>query len=509
MRKKRFIFNATVLTGTALITQTIGMFFRVYMVNAIGTQGIGLYQLVSSVYLLTVTFCTSGITLAVTRLITETLALKEYKKSKTVIRTCMFIALVLSLIAGTLLYFNAQYIGDNILKDSRTILSLKILAPSLPFLSISACFRGYFYAKRTAIKTATEQLLEQIIEIIIFAAIIGSMADKGLEYACASIAIGATVSEFISCGYSYLMYRIDMIKVSGSEKVEPSMLKKIASIGIPVTLSSCLRTGLFTVENILIISGLKKYGSSYEKSLSDYGTITGLVVPVLAFPAAFLMCFSNLMIPEMSEAKATVRENSINYMTQRIIRFALLFSLPLSMIFFFFANDISMMLYGSEDAGLYMRWLAPIVPLIYLDAVVDGMLKGLNEQMHYLTYNILDSVVKVTLIYFLLPIFGLKALVAIMFLSSILNCTLSLKRLLEVTKLKFKMIEWVFKPLLGIMIPCFVLELLERNGILPQNHICTIAYILISLIIYMIIMILTGAMKKEEVEWIKRTVTLK
>lgn len=508
MRKKRFILNATILTSTTLITQIIGMSFRVYMCNIVGTQGIGLYQLAISVYMLTVTLCTSGISLVVTRLVTEALAINDYAKAKLLIRICLCISLFLSVITGALLYINAPFIGNVILNDARTVLSLQILAPSLPFLTVSACFRGYFYARRTAIKSASEQLLEQIIEITVFAIIIGTMSSKGLSYACASIAIGATVSEIITCLYSYIMYRLDALKSQNKAKIELSTLKKIASVGFPITISSCLRTGLFTVENILIPQGLKKYGLSYEKSLSDYGTISGLVVPVLAFPSAFLMAFSTLIIPEMSEAKATTRKNSIHYMTQRILRFALLFSLPISVIFFFFANDISLMLYGNDYAGLYMRFLAPIVPLIYLDLVVDGMLKGLNEQLHYLVYNILDSAIRVSLIFILLPIYGLKALIVVMFVSSIFNCTLSLARLIKVTKIRFKFVDWVLKPFLSISIPCLILEFLEIYMITPQNYIATIVYIILSIAIYILLMISSGAMKKEELQWLKKTVKL-
>lgn len=154
--------------------------------------------------------------------------------------------------------------------------------------------------------------------------------------------------------------------------------------------------------------------------------ITGMVMPVLQFPSAFLMSFSSLMIPEMSEANAATHKNAIHYMTQRILRFALLFAVPTAVIFFFFADSLGKLLYGSAEVGVYLCVLAPIVPLNYLDSVVDGMLKGLNQQMQYLTYNIIDSALRVVLIFFLLPVMGIKGLVIVMFISAVLNTSLSL-----------------------------------------------------------------------------------
>lgn len=503
MKKKRFLFNAAILTGTSLITRTIGISFRIYMSNMIGAEGIGLYQLICAVYFFATTFATSGITLVVTRLVTDCLAKGETGRAKFVTRRCFFIGLVLSLSCAAALFIFAEPIGADFLNDSRTVLSLRVLAPSLPFMATSACFRGYFFARRTAIYTASEQLLEQIIEIAVFACVVGTMAPMGLTYACCSVAIGTVLSEVVTCVYSYVLYALDARKLKGKETPMPKFLRRVLSIGAPVTASSCLRSGLSTAENMLIPAGFKKYGASYERSLSDYGMITGMVMPILQFPSAFLMSFSSLMIPEMSEANAATHKNAIHYMTQRILRFALLFSVPTAVIFFFFADSLGQLLYGSADVGVYLCVLAPIVPLNYLDNVVDGMLKGLNQQMQYLTYNIIDSALRVVLIFFLLPVMGIKGLIIVMFISAILNTSLSLARLIKVTQVKFHPVEWILKPFLASALPCIALGFLDDFGIVPITGAWTVGLIVLVVLVYVLLMTLTGAVKKEEIRWLK------
>lgn len=182
--------------------------------------------------------------------------------------------------------------------------------------------------------------------------------------------------------------------------------QKAVSIGVPVTLSSTVRTGLSAAENVLIPRGLTAFGFSSEQALSKYGVIAGMAMPLLTFPAAFLLSFSSLMIPELTDAAARLRQASIRYMTERVLRFALLFSAPAAAIFFFFADGIGRLLFTEGEVIVYIRLLAPIVPLFYLDAVIDGMLKGLGEQLRYLGYNIIDSAVRVGLIAFGLPFLG-------------------------------------------------------------------------------------------------------
>ena len=90
--------------------------------------------------------------------------------------------------------------------------------------------------------------------------------------------------------------------------------------------------------------------------------------------------------------------------------------------------------------------MAPIVPLMYLDSIVDGMLKGLDQQVSTLKYNFSDSLLRVLFIAVLLPVFGMKAYVFVLFFSEIFNASLSIHRLLKVTDLTVDVVDWVLLP---------------------------------------------------------------
>lgn len=505
MLKKRFLINGFWLTATTLITTTIGIFFRVYLSNSIGAEAIGLYQLILTVYFFAVTLTTSGVTLIVTRLVTDCMAKGQPGKAKFVTSWCTLVSVIISLLTAAVLFFFAEPLGTNFIGDARTVLSLKVLAPSLPFMAVSACFRGYFYARRTVIKTASEQLIEQLVEMGVFALLVGVMAPMGLEYACCAVAIGTTLAEVVSFLYSLLLYKLDVKKIQAKKEKLNCFPRKAMSIGLPVTISACLRSGLSMLENVMIPTGLKKHGSSYEKSLADYGAITGMVMPILTFPSAFLYSFSMLMIPEVSEAYSTSRTRSIQYMTGRILRIVFLFSLPVSIIFCFFAQDLGQAIYHNAEVGVYLCILAPLVPFMYLDRVVDGLLKGLNEQLHYLSYNIIDSAVRVALIILLLPKFGIMGLMVVFYISTLLNTGLSLMRLLKVTEIRLKIFDWMIKPLAASFLPCLLIKLL--NEVFMMNQYTPIAVQIVCVVLlYLFLMIISGSIKKEEVDWVKSMV---
>ena len=158
------------------------------------------------------------------------------------------------------------------------------------------------------------------------------------------------------------------------------------------------------------------------------------------------------------------------------------------------------MLFREIEVTAYIRILAPIVPLFYLDSVIDGMLKGLNEQLHYLTYNIIDSAVRVALITVLLPAFGIKGLIVVFFVSGILNTGLSLMRLIKVSEVNFKITDWVIKPLICAALPCVLLSLLQAFVPFMQNSLCTVLFLLLSLSAYLLLICAVGAVSKSELD---------
>ena len=115
-----------------------------------------------------------------------------------------------------------------------------------------------------------------------------------------------------------------------------------------------------------------------------------------------------------------------------------------------------MLVYHNENVGAYLRIFAFIAPLMYLDKIVDGILKGLNQQVHYLAYNIMDSLIRVILVIFLVPRFGIAGIIITMYISSIFNTGLSLLRLIQVTEIRIKIL-WIAVPLIiSILVAVFI-----------------------------------------------------
>ena len=159
MKKRAFYVNTVILTVGSVVLRMSNIWFRVLICGKIGAAGMGLYQLVFSVFLLGITLCTSGVSLAVTRIVAEG------RGTRGAIRRCLAFALSLSFVAAGALFFCADFISVKFIGDPSTAMALKLLAPGLPFIAVCSCLKGYFPAIRNTIVPVCGEALEQFMTI--------------------------------------------------------------------------------------------------------------------------------------------------------------------------------------------------------------------------------------------------------------------------------------------------------------------------------------------------------
>lgn len=494
MKKRLFFINAVILMLSSFLLRFLNIGFRIFLSNRIGAAGMGLYQLIFSVFMTAITISTSGISLAVTRITSEAVGKGEMGTIPSAIRKCALCGLSVSLSVAAVLYFLSEPIAVHLLGDARAAPALRILAPGLPFMALCACFKGYFLAIRKAMHSAIGELLEQIVTVGIPVLLFLYAAPDGLENAAKAIMFGSTLGEAASFLYTALCYKIHLVRKKFRRQKSQGILRAMAHIALPSALASTIRTVLNTAENLLIPFGLRRSGMDTALSMERYGILQGMSMPMLAFPSSFLLPFSTLLVPEISEARARGAVGAVAHTASRALQMALIFSILVAGIFWGFAPDFGEIFYHSAEAGAYLRILAPLIPLLYLDAVVDGILKGLDEQLRSLEYNLIDSALRVALIYLLLPVFGLKGYLAILFFSTILNASLSLGRLLKVSKVEISLKNWVAKPLLCMA--CAVLPAKVTGA--P----CWAA-VLICILLYLLFLSLFRCFSSEERMWLR------
>lgn len=500
MKKTVFIKNALILTASSLILRFVGIIFKVWLAKIIGSEGIGLYQLVFSVYVLASTFAISGISTAVTRLIAEELALGSKKGCFKILRRAIALTLIIAFVSVLILFFGAEFIAKKFLGDIRALPALKILPLSLPFIGVTSCIRGYFIARRKASPNALSQIFEQAVRILIIAFLINKFIDKGLPFSCFAVILGDGAAEILSClalGLFYLADRKNLNGLSGRKHPPFSIIKQILHISVPITSGRYLNTLLRTAENLLVPKNLAKFKGSGDKALSQFGMIKGMALPILFFPSAMLNSISTLLIPEISEATALNQKGIVRTATANILKITSLIGFLFGSIFFVCGKEIGFLIYNDADVGFLLKALSPIVPLMYLDSISDGILKGLDQQSFTFRTSIADSLSRIALILIMLPKMGLWGFIIIMYFSNLLTCLLNVGRLSKVSEARLQFKNEIFFPLCLSLISTLLCDTL----LFKLKHLSVLFYVLFlclfSSVLYLIMLFFFKILKKE------------
>lgn len=500
MHKFTFFKNAIILTITSLILRFLGMILRVYMSNTVGAEGMGLYQLILSIYVMASTFATAGVSTAVVKIISDELISGSKISVNRALKKSLIISFILGISSTIVVFIFANPIGKYLLNDIRTIPALKILVLAFPFMSITSCLKGYFMATKNVSTPSSAQLFEQVIRIILIFFLLKNFAYLGITTCCALIMISDVIAESSSCLYSffkYIKYRKNVKTTNLIARKKGRILIKFFSVAIPVAAIRYVNSFLHTIENILVPNKLRDFHTSHERALEEFGIIKGMAIPILFFPASFISAISTLLLPEISTANELNQKTKIKKLTEKTLQFTILSSILIGGLFFTFAYEISEVIYKNTDVGYVIKMLAPIVPFMYVESMITGLLQGLNQQMSSLKYIITDSILRIALVFFLIPRKGLEGFLWIMIISNTCTSCSNLKRLLKVTGVKIDFRNWILKPLTSLVAGNLTLLCFTKIFNFPALPYLLLGITIIG-IIYVVGIIASKAIKFEE-----------
>ncbi len=507
-RLQLFLWNGLLLALASLILRTVSVAFNAFVSSTVGAAGMGLYTLVLSVYGFLVTFATSGVGLSATRLTAEAVGRGDEGSLRRALRVSLLYAAFFGSLASVFLFFFAGYIGNTWLSDARTVLSLRGLAFSLLPLSLSSVLVGYFNAVRRSARNAVMQVFEMAVRIAVTLALLRVCLPMGLGYATFALVAGASVSEVLSFLLLFLQFLHDRRKYKLPSDAPPkgSMWKKLFAISLPVAFSTYIRSGLTTLEHILIPKCLERFGASREASLASYGVLYGMSLPILLYPAGILSSFTGLLIPEVAESRAQDDTHRIRYVTERSLSFALLFSLLSAGLLFLLSNEIGALVYHNGEAGRYVLLLVPLVPIMYLDTTVDNLLKGIGEQFYCMCVNVADAALSVVAVLFLLPRFGTVGYIGVLLLAEIFNFSFSICRLYQKTGFRLSLFRSVVRPVAVTVGAVLVTVLLTQ--VFPFRFWFSLLKGAVFFVTAGVLYCLFGVLDKEKRSWLRKIATL-
>ena len=295
--KSDLIKNTVIMTATNLLMRSVAVSFNAYLTSKIGSAGIGLFQLIMTVYSLAVTFSCAGIKLASTRLTVEinTNRKNDLNRSMKILDLYAFIC---GCTVCILFFLFSDIIAKYWISDDRSASSVRILALSVPFVAFSSSLSGYITSSNLVGKYSAIQLIEQGTKFAVAVIILNSIRNMTAKSGCIAIVTAISVSEAVSFTLSFILKKMSIPKKSEKPRIR---LMKLFRIALPDAAGTCARSILLTIEHLLIPKGFEKSGTDSASALSAYGNIHAMALPILLYPSAVLTSFSTMLIPELAE----------------------------------------------------------------------------------------------------------------------------------------------------------------------------------------------------------------
>ena len=425
-KKSPIFYRAILLTVVNLLLRMTSTSFQVYLSGKIGAAGIGLLQLVLSVGSLALIAGIAGIRTATMYLTAGELGRKNPQNVRHILSGCIRYSILCSCCAALALYFFAPFLASRWIGDPESISAIRLYAAFLPVSCLCGVMIGYFTAANRIGTLAAVEIAEQVVSIAVTLSALHLWARHDPQKACQAVILGSGIS---ACLTLSLLAALRLAEKAPWGKPFP-LRKKLVDTALPLALADDLKAGINTAENLMVPKRLSHYPRA-GNALATFGTICGMVFPLLMFPAAIVYSLAELLIPEMARCNASGSKIRIEYLAKRSLRIVLLYSTLFCGLIYLLAKPLCLQLYQSQDAGRYLSQYAPMIPMLYCDAIIDAMNKGLGQQKICVRYNILTAALDVSFLFLLLPRYGMGGYLFSFALTHLLNFLLSLRLLMK------------------------------------------------------------------------------
>ena len=534
MSKKSFIQGAAVLAVAGLLVKILGAIFRIPLGNMIGAVGMAYYQPAYYIYNLFLVLATSGIPVAISRMVSERISCGQFYEADRVFKISRTLMLTIGCCSFVAVFFGAELFAE-LSNVPNAALAVKAISPALILVPFMASYRGYFQGMQEMTPTAVSQFVEQFFRVAVgltlaytlFHSMMKAMQAGGSAFTPEEAgAAGATVGAAAGAVGGLLVMLIVYYKNKGkiqqrikNERKEhhikresgKSILKQIVVIAIPITIGAAVMPIVNIIDVAVVTNRL--LASGWEQTVAEdmYGQLSSFCGALINFPQVMTQAVAMSLVPLVA---AAFKQKDMPFLRENVesgVRMAVIMGMPCAVGLFTLAEPILLLLYGSEQARASAIAAAPCLMVLSVGVVflaivqtLTGVLQGVGKQMIPVRNLVVGVTAKIIITWVLTAIPSINILGAATgtVCAYIIAATLDLKAVTKYTGTHFSFMKTAVKP----FISCAVMGLGTWGSyhllynLLDGSRLATIGAIMIAVVIYVIMIFVTKTITREELE---------
>lgn len=506
--------GATILAIAGIVSKIFGAIFRIPLTNMIGAEGQSYYGAAYPVYQFFYVIATAGFPVAISRMVSERIAKGDYINADKSYKLALQATLVISAFSFAICFFGAGIIAGSVIKNPGAEASIRAISIALLFTPFAASLRGYFQGHQIMTPTAVSQVVEQIIRVCVGLALAYMFFRTSLENAAAGATFGASagmIAAMIVLIIIYARFRPQreanlrksvVVAETGRER-----FKELFDIVIPITIGSSIMPLMMIIDAAVVMRRLQATGWSLGMSKTLYGLISGYCDPLVNLPVVFIDAITISLIPAVTTAFTLRRKADLDGNIKTGLKTMMVIAYPCAVGLIVLAGPILHLLYPSKpdeaDLAIHtLQILAFSIVTLAIMRTLSSSLQGIGKMTLPVINLFIGAVVKIIVTYVLtgipaLNINGAAIGSVLAYLSAGILNYMGLRRHADVDlDLKSIFIKPLYASLIMGASAIGVYKLIYM--IHPGNLTATGIAIIAAVIVYFVMVFLTGAVTKEE-----------
>jgi stage V sporulation protein B len=522
MAKKTFLYGAIILTVSGIIAKILGAVFRIPLVNIIGADGMAYYNGAYPVYVLLLTVSIAGTPVAISRMVSEKIAVGDYYGAHRIFRVVLVAMIFVGAALFGILFFGAGPITGMINSLGDAVYAMRALAPALFFVSVLAVFRGYFQGMQNMRPSAIIQVVEQFFRVGFGLSLAVLFLGKGKEFAAAGATFGATAGSAAGLLIAILIYRSLRGQNTFSMRLRESRRKHLQEqkrlqsvksilstfivIALPIMIGVAIMPIMNNIDLWIVTDRLAKSGMEPEAIRSLYGQLTGMAGPLINLPQVITQSIAISLVPTVVTAYKMRDQGFLQHNIVLSIRTTMIVALPCTVGLLALAEPIMKLLYMKQTAAAISA--APTLAILAVGVVflasyqtLTGVLQGIEKQFIPVINFFIGAVFKAVITYFLtsMPSVNIKGAAIGTVCAYIIATVLNFRSVMKHTGARFEWGKTLVKPLISAAVMGIAAYGSYRLLILfTGGGIATLAAIAAGVLCYVILLFATKAVTDEE-----------
>lgn len=396
--KEKFIKSTIVLIIGGIITKILGMLNKVIMARYLGTEGLGIYMMILPSFILFLNISSFGFPVAVSKLVSE-----DDRNNKKLIFTSIIFVLFINFLLMIFILFIAKYLSFNLLHEKRSYYAIMAISLVIPFASISGILRSYFFGRERMGPHVISHITEDIVRIIAMVIGVPFFMHKGVEYAVCFVILTNIISEVTSILILFFFLPKNFSLTRSDVKPSKIYLIDCLSISIPTTATRLIGSICYFLEPIILTGVLLYVGYPNSVIVREYGIISGYALPLILLPSFFSNAISQALLPVITKKYKMRDIAGVKRKIRQGIAYSLLIGIPLTIVLEMFPDKLLKLLYNTTSGVSYIRFLAPVCLLQYIQAPLASTLDALGMSKENFTSNLAGVLTRLVM----LPLFSL------------------------------------------------------------------------------------------------------